>query len=315
MKINHSSNSNNLHLSYFSINWLSETDGPGQRLVLFLQGCHLNCSWCHSPHSQPKESPLLYFDSICTKCQKCSVACSNRVHSFSDNIHTITRDHCSRCGKCIGACPQSSFYKQSGALILPTRKTTVYNLFEDIKPHLELLKEAGGITFSGGEPLLQSKALAILAQKCKDSGFHTALETSGIIPTQYIQNVHPFIDTWLIGMRLITDSSRAKARSLEKATRKTLDFLTQKTDADIIIRIPVIPNFTTSKSYLETVKRMIGEYQIKKIELLPYNSESSHYYNAIGLPFHLDYNQAQVDKEFQDVAEFFNIYQPKIETL
>lgn len=304
---NHSPNSNNPDLYYFNINWLSETDGPGKRLVLFLQGCNLNCSWCHSPHSRPIESPLLYFDSICLKCKRCIETCNNKVHSFINDQHIINRDNCSRCGKCIEACPQSSFYKQSGALILPTQRIDVDTLFEKIKPHLELLKDEGGITFSGGEALLQSKALAILAKKCKESGIHTALETSGVIPTKYIQNLYPFIDTWLVGMRLLTGSSKLKSKNLEKSIHKTLAFLTQKPSADIIIRIPVIPDYTTSDNYLITVNKILKEYQIKKIDLLPYNPDSDLYYKAIDLPYHLEYNQIQADKEFLKVANFFNI--------
>jgi pyruvate formate lyase activating enzyme len=295
------------YLSYFNISWLSETDGPGKRLVLFLQGCHLNCTWCHSPHSQPKESPILFFDSLCKKCQRCKIACENDVHVFLADKHILQRNNCSQCGACIDACPQSSFYKPCGALVLPTRKAEVLSLFEIIKPQLEMLGDEGGITFSGGEPLLQFKVLALLAKMCKESGFHTALETSGIIPLLNIQEVSPFIDTWLVGMRLVTGPKTSQSVYLEKRTRNTLSFLTQNTNAEIIVRIPVIPGFTTTESYLTTARQIIQEYQIKKVELLPHNPESSHYYEAIDFPPQIEYDTAQADKIFKYVSDFFFI--------
>ena len=191
-------------LSYFHISWLSETDGPGKRVVLFLQGCPLDCAWCHSPHSQPTESPLLFSDLLCTRCRRCEDACKNGVHSFVDKQHITKREQCVKCGNCIEACPQSSFFKPANALSLPTKRCDIDSLFELIKPQLELLRNGGGITFSGGEPLLQAEPLTFLARKCKEAGFNTALETSGIVSLKSIEMIEPYIDTWLFGMRLIT---------------------------------------------------------------------------------------------------------------
>ncbi len=298
-------------LSYFNIDWLSENDGPGKRLVLFLQGCHLECIWCHSPHSQPNESPLLYLDSLCKKCQRCKLVCLRDVHHFTESKHTIKRDNCIKCGACIEACPQSSSNCKIGALSLPTRRADVLTLFKSIKPHLELLRNIGGITFSGGEPLLQSKALALLAKECKESGFHTALETSGIVPLPYIQNIFPYIDTWLVGMRLLTGANTLPSINLEKITRGTLNFLTQKPETEIIVRIPVIPGFTTTKSYLNSTKKILQEYKIKNIELLAHNPESSHYYKAIGLPNQIEYNSSKADKNYNYVIDFLLHKKPK----
>ncbi|HJW15767.1 MAG TPA: glycyl-radical enzyme activating protein [Flavisolibacter sp.] len=298
---------NNQHyLSYFNISWLSETDGPGTRMVLFLQGCHLDCAWCHSPHSQPEKSPLLYFDALCKKCERCKTACKNDVHSFADGKHLLQRDNCIQCGECIKACPQSSPYKQSGALMLPTRRMDIDSLFEMIRPHLEILKGNGGITFSGGEPLLQSDALSELAKKCKESGFHTALETSGIVTLSSIKDVYPFIDTWLIGLRLILGPDTTKNTFLENKTRETLSFLARDLKKEIIARIPVIPGFTTTESYLEKVRKLLLDYPIKKVEFLPHNPESSHYYQAMGLSPRIEYQATEADSKYDYVSNYFN---------
>jgi pyruvate formate lyase activating enzyme len=209
------------------------------------------------------------------------------------------------CGNCIDACPNSSAYKRSGVLVLPTINSSVSALFEKIKPHLELLRDIGGITFSGGEPLIQHKALSVLAKKCKDSGFHTALETSGIVPVEYIQDIYPFIDTWLIGMRL-TNGHDNNTDLFEKNTRNTLSYLTKNSCKEIIARFPVIPRFTTSESDLSKVYDILVEYGIKKIEVLPLNPETSHYYNAMDLPAYFEGNEINTNNEFKSVFDFFN---------
>lgn len=176
-------------LTYFNISWLSKTDGSGLRVVLFLQGCSLDCVWCHSPHSQPNKCPLLFFESLCTNCGRCAEVCSNGVHLFNDGKHILQRDACIQCGKCVESCPQSSFYNSANALSLPTKTDDVDTLFSKLKPQLDLFRDKGGITFSGGEPLLQVNALTVLAKKCKEAGINTVLETSGSVALRSIKTI------------------------------------------------------------------------------------------------------------------------------
>lgn len=299
----------NQPITYFSINWLSETDGPGQRLVLFLQGCPLDCVWCHSPHSQPRQSPLLYFETLCIHCRRCEDTCAQGVHSFIDGQHIIERDRCIECRSCLEACPQSSEFARGSALALPTRESDVDTLFEQIKPQLELLQEVGGITFSGGEPLLQLESLTLFAKKCKEAGFHTALETSGIVPLQSLKMIEPYIDTWLFGMRLVTGTSTHSSLYLEKQTRKALQFLTKIKNASVIVRIPVVPGYTNTNSYLETARGIIREYKIEHLELLQHNRESAHYYNAMDSCTLVEYNEQEAITTYKSVSDFFNINQ------
>lgn len=296
-------------LSYFHISWLSETDGPGKRMVLFLQGCPLDCAWCHSPHSQPAESPLLFFDSLCIRCRRCEDACINGVHSFAGQQHIINREKCVKCGSCIEACPQSSIYKQGNALTLPTRKSDVDSLFELIKPQLELLRHEGGITFSGGEPLLQAKPLTLLARKCKEAGFHTALETSGIVPLKSIEMIRPYIDTWLFGMRLVTGTKTIAPDYLEEQIRKALLLLSSGKKSTVIVRIPAIDEYTNTTDFLKRVREIASDCSIKTIEILPHNRESSHYYHAIGISPSVQYKETEANAAFQVITNYFSINQ------
>jgi len=296
-------------LSYFHISWLSETDGPGKRMVLFLQGCPLDCAWCHSPHSQPTESPLLFFDSLCNHCHRCEDTCAKGVHSFTDQQHIIQRERCVKCGNCIEACPQSSFFKQGNALTLPTKRCDIDSLFELIRPQLELLRDEGGITFSGGEPLLQAQPLTLLAKKCKEAGFHTALETSGIVPLKSIRMIHHYIDTWLFGMRLITGTKTITPLYLEEQTRKALHLLLLEKKSIVVVRIPAIAGYTSTASYLDRVSEIKKEYSIQGIDVLKHNRESAHYYHAMGINCPIQYEETDADTAFQIVTNYFSLNQ------
>lgn len=293
---------NNQHIKYFNISWLSKNDGPGKRLVLFLQGCPLDCAWCHSPHSQPEQSPLLFFDSLCTHCQRCAENCPNDVHTFSKDTHTIESDKCMSCGKCIESCPQSSENKHGSALILPTQRKEIDVLFEGLRPQLELLKNDGGITFSGGEPLLQSKTLTALARKCKEAGFNTALETSGIVPLKSVERIAPYIDTWLLGMRLTTGTNNFSADFLETQTRKTFQYLSKLNNSKLILRIPAIEGYTTTQEYLKRVHEITATSQTFDLEVLPFNKSSSHYYNAIGISPSLNFKDLESNSAFEFIS-------------
>jgi len=170
-----------------------------------------------------------------------------------------------------------------------------------------MLRNEGGITFSGGEPLLQAESLTLLAKKCKAAGFNTALETSGIVPLKSIEMIEPYIDTWLFGMRLITGTKTFTTIYLEEQTRKTLQLLSYKKKSTVIIRIPAIAGYTSTIDYLDRVSEIIRNYSTQGIEVLPHNRESSHYYDAMGKSPPVNYYESEADAAFKVISNYFNI--------
>ncbi|MCL3781946.1 glycyl-radical enzyme activating protein [Prolixibacteraceae bacterium JC049] len=294
-------------ISYFGIDWLSKKDGPGKRVVLFLQGCPLDCAWCHSPHSQPQKSPLLYFESLCINCNRCMQVCPNSVHQFHNNLHTIDRTNCTQCGKCIEACPQSSSFKKGNALVLPTKTESIEEIYDQLEPQLELLSKDGGITFSGGEPLLQVDTLIKLAAKCKSNGFHTALETSGIVPLKSVQKIAPYIDTWLFGMRLTTGTPTISIETLYEKSLSAFQFLKTQKQSQVIVRIPSIYNHTDTPTYLKKLKQIIADHPKHLIDVLPANMEVNHYYTASGKTSNICYTDQQARTAYQSINECLNM--------
>lgn len=265
-------------IRYFNIAWLSHSDGPGHRVVLFTQGCHLSCPWCHSPHSQPSESPLLFFSAQCRLCGRCEQVCPQSVHHISEERHDVHRELCLGCGKCVDACPLSSRDRLSGALVLPTKEITAASLWELLYPQLDLLRDIGGITISGGEPLLQSQTLKPFLRLCREAGIHTAVETSGALPTQHFADVDRLVDCWLFGLRPTPFYMPPHADLIED----NLAFLANA-GSRAIVRMPVIAGITDSHQSLEGIAATMRAHRLTEIELLPFHEGTSHYYDALGI--------------------------------
>lgn len=264
-------------MRYFDIAWLSRYDGPGHRVVLFLQGCNLRCPWCHSPHSQPSESLLLLFSARCQYCHRCEQVCTRAVHLVSAGKHTLHRERCIKCGKCIDVCPVSGRGLLNGALALPTREITVSALWDLLYPQLDLVRDIGGLTVSGGEALLQSGMLRDLLFLCRKEGIHTAIETSGAISRQNIMDVIGFVDCWLFGLRPTPVYTPPCAKKITDNLALISSF-----GCHIIIRMPVIAGITDLPDSLERIAEIMHANHLREIQLLPFHAGTSHYYHALG---------------------------------
>lgn len=289
-------------LQYFDISWFSSVDGPGTRVVLFLSGCHLRCPWCHSPHSWETTSPLLFFETRCQKCGKCADSCHNGVHKFFNGTHQINRNLCNKCGVCIENCPSSDINKWStSALGFAGKMIEVDELYQLLKPQLDLLKHIGGLTVSGGDPLLQSKPLAELLKLCLADGIHTAVETSATLNEKHIKELFPFVNHWLIGLR----PSRSDKVEDWKQLLKNIELLAKYNPNRITIRTPIIPGYTDAQIAYDMIIEVMHANRINSIEILPYNLYSESYYKAMGLEFLLNETQPLSKDEIIGIKRVF----------
>ena len=287
-------------IRYFDVAWLSHRDGPGHRVVLFLQGCHLRCPWCHSPHSQAPDAPLLFFPVRCRRCGRCDKVCTQSVHQVTAERHDLCRERCRRCGKCIEVCPLSSRDQLSGPLALPTREVAVSVLWELLYPQLELLRNIGGLTVSGGEPLLQFQAIQQLFHFCNDTHIHSAVETSGAVRTQYLAKVVGHVDCWLFGLR----PTHFYVPPFASIIEKNLAFL-EKAKSRVIVRTPIVSGITDPPESLGLIVDAMQAHGLTEIELLPFNEGTSHYYHALGISCPVGSEAMPSAERLSDVKDYF----------
>ena len=289
-----------LSVRYFDIAWLSRYDGPGYRVVVFLQGCHLRCPWCHSPHSQEPVSALLFFPARCLHCGRCEQICTQQVHHLSAGGHLLSRERCVGCGKCVAACPVSGRELLSGALVLPTKVLPVSGLWDLLYPQLDLVRDIGGLTVSGGEALLQSRALRELLSLCKKEGFHTAIETSGAIPGQFVADVATYVDCWLYGLRPTTFYTPPFADRIPENLATLCSFGRQ-----VIIRMPVVAGITDLPDSLANIANMMHANKLQEIQLLPFHAGTPHYYQALGKTCTIDDEAIPSGERLNEIVDFF----------
>ncbi len=180
-----------------NIQRFSLDDGPGIRTTVFMQGCNLRCAWCHNPETQPMEPVLMYEEKLCVGCGSCMTACPDGVHLVDGKSHIILRDRCEACGRCVSECPGK-------ALSISGKRYTVAELMEILLKDQSFYETSGGgVTFSGGEPLLQADFVKECLIYLKERGINTAVDTAGAVDTASIGKVARYTDIFLYDLKVM----------------------------------------------------------------------------------------------------------------
>jgi len=236
----------------FDIKRYAINDGPGIRIVIFMKGCNLNCAWCHNPESISTETERMYAPSKCIRCGTCVIACPEKAITLtSEGIITET-ERCNISGCCAEVCPTK-------AIELSGKSMSVAEIMNEIeKERVFFDQSGGGVTFSGGEPLLQSKFLIELLDECGKRGIHRAVDTAGLANTEIIQAVAKRTDLFLYDLKLM-DSERHR-KWVGVSNEKILENLKllSETGEQIIIRIPLIGRVNDDAENMHATARFVA---------------------------------------------------------
>ncbi|WP_077612661.1 glycyl-radical enzyme activating protein [Clostridium sp. Marseille-P2415] len=272
----------NLTGAVFDIQRFSLHDGPGIRTIVFLKGCPLSCRWCSNPESQSAKPAILYKKNDCLHCGRCTTACK-RGAIGPEHKNWVDRERCSGCGECVNACP-------AGALVLKGKTMTVQQVIRELKKDATTYRRSGGgITLSGGEPLVQYEFASELLKACKGQGWNTAIETTGIGTAEAIETVIPYVDTVLLDIKHMDGEQHRKftGATNEMALKNALRI---SRISRTVIRVPVIPGFNYSteavKAIAEYAKTLTG---IRTIHLLAYHSFGENKYSLLGKDYSMNH--------------------------
>lgn len=253
----------------FQIQRFSTHDGPGIRSTVFMKGCPLKCFWCHNPESQSRMPVLLYNEKVCTGCGNCKDVCPRRAVQIIDAKATVDRSLCNHCGKCVSVC-----YAKARAISGKTM--TVEEVMEEVLRDRGLyLNSNGGVTFSGGEVLMQQDFLEALLTACHEEGIHTAIETSMYAQWSKIERLLPLVDLWFCDIKAVDEALHEAGTGV--GNRRILDNIARlsKSGANIIIRMPLIPGFNDSEEHVLRLGALVNnvlQIPYDQIELLKYNN-------------------------------------------
>lgn len=242
----------------FGIQHFSIHDGEGIRSNVFLKGCPLRCLWCHNPEGLSAQIGIQYIQNKCRGCGRCGYIFKN-MHDLYIKTESQKQAYAAQC--------------VYGALESVGKWMTVMEVIDDVMKDLRFFKESdGGITVSGGEPMLQHEFTLALLKEAKKRGIQTAMETSGFASLKQYKQVLPYVDEFLWDYKE-TDEIKHKEFTGVSNQRilENLDAL-YKDGANIILRCPIIPGLNDTEEHFRGIaKRSRQMKNLKGVELMPYH--------------------------------------------
>lgn len=250
----------------FEIQRFCIDDGPGIRTTVFLKGCPLSCLWCHNPEGVGGESVLFFQPDKCIGCGYCVRVCQNDAHRITAEGHLLNRARCVACGACAVEC-------YAGALELVGREVTVAEVLDEVvRDEAFYRTSGGGMTLSGGEPLLQIDFADALLSEAQRRGLHCCVETAGFLPQDRFARVLSKVDLFLYDLKE-TDPERHRKYTGQSSDRilANLRFLHQE-GASILLRLPVIPGLNDRSDHFAAVADLCHSLpNLTGVQIMPYH--------------------------------------------
>lgn len=294
----------------FDIKRFSIHDGPGIRTTVFLKGCPLHCPWCHNPESQDTKPDVMLRPGRCIGCEACIEVCPEHAISTSEAGTVITdRELCVRCGTCTDTC-----YAEARERI--GEELTVNEVMDKVESDLSFYDESGGgITLSGGEPLMQKEFALELLKECRRKDIHTAVDTSGAVSWKVFDRVRLHTDLFLYDLKHMDSDVHRETTGV--SNHRILENLRRLSELgnDIVLRFAVIPGVNDSEENI----RMTGEFAAglprrHPVSILPYHAAAADKYKRLNQSYTLGDTAPPGDDRMAEIAGILESYGLEVKT-
>lgn len=261
----------------FNIQRFSLHDGPGIRTTVFLKGCPLRCIWCHNPESFKKEIQAVFAEERCIGCGICK--------GVRDEL---TAENC-----------------PSGAIEIIGRDISVDELMTEIMKDKDYYNTSGGgVTFSGGEPLMQPEFLQAVLKECRKLGIHTAVDTCGYASKENFSAINSLTDLYLFDLKLVNDELHKTFTGVSNVLiLENLKYLSRQ-NKRIFVRIPLIPGITDTEENINGIMEFLKQIKFGQINLLSYHRFAKNKYIKLGLEYGISELKSQNDRTEEIYRKF-----------
>ncbi len=288
----------------FDIKRYAINDGPGIRATVFFKGCPLRCAWCHNPESISTKIQKMYNRDKCIGCKACVDECPEDACVLTPEGIITDRERCTGCGKCADVCPTMAT-EMSG------RIATLDEIVETVEKERVFFEESGGgVSFSGGEPLMQPDFLLALLKEFGKREIHRVVDTTLFAKWQIIEEVANHTDHFLVDLKMMDSDRHKKWTGVPNALiLENLERLAA-TGATINIRIPLVAGVNADDDNIEETARFVSDLggESKVVNLLPYHNIAEHKYNKLGESYDKGVMSEPTDADLNRVKTIFAGY-------
>jgi len=263
----------------FDVQTYAIYDGPGIRTLVFFKGCPLRCRWCHNPESWDLHPQMAYLHERCAGCGMCVRACPNKALHLSEGGIIRDMDRCVVCAVCVRACPNDAMERIG-------REASVEELASEILPDKPFYENSGGgVTFSGGEPTMQTEFLLANLRAMKRDGLHTALETCGAFNEKLCDPLCELVDLFLFDLKMIDAKAHRHWTGVDN--RIILDNFKRIHNKigskRMAVRMPLIPGVNSDEDSVDAlIDFLIDNAYRGRVHLMPYNRMAKNKWQKIG---------------------------------
>jgi len=264
----------------FDIKRYAIHDGPGIRTTVFFKGCPLTCPWCHNPEGIDRSPRVVYRKSKCIHCLECIDACPEKALTPGPEGIITDEALCDHCGACVDVCP-------AGARERVGKTETVASLMEVIRKDVPFFDTSGGgVTFSGGEPLMQAEFLLEMLKACGKEDIHRALDTTGYTDPETLKSVARHTDLFLFDLKFMDPKKHRHYTGVSnEQILKNLETLA-RLGSRVFIRIPLIPGINDDEDNINTTVSFLGHLpSIESVHILPYHDFQKSKYDTFSMNY------------------------------
>lgn len=263
----------------FDIKEFAVHDGPGIRTTVFMKGCPLRCQWCHNPEGLRMEPQLMVSRAACTHCGACEKVCE----------HPQT---CTACGRCTAVCP-------GGLRRIAGQRWRAEALAQRLQKDADVYAmSGGGVTFSGGEPLMQWPFVSGVIEKL--TGISAAIETSGYASDEVFADAMRQCSLIMMDWKVSDPALHRRYTGVEQEPILRHARMLVQGDTPFILRMPIIPGVNDNEAHFRTAAQLVrGAKTLMRVEVLPYQRAAGAKYEMVGMEYQPSFDEAKTPRFFE----------------